>query len=165
MCTRGHIGVVYKHKLYTAQILLLNLLEVGVEAISGVEAVLHNLTTRESYRCTVGGVARVGNQNLVTLIEECHADVHDTLLRAKQGQYLGLGVEFHVIPLLIPVSVCLTQELATVVGLICVYIGTLCLLCQAVDNGLCGGHVGATDTKTDNIAASLTKFGYLAVLL
>ena len=43
--TSRHIGVVHEHQLHAAQILLLDLLEVGVEAVSGIQAILHNLAT------------------------------------------------------------------------------------------------------------------------
>ena len=109
MSTCRHIGVVDEHQLNLAQIFSLNLLEIGVESIGSIEFVLQHLAARQCDGSTICGVAGVGNQYLVAFVEERHTDVHNALLGAEQRKNLTLGVQFYVIPLLVPISISLTK--------------------------------------------------------
>ena len=118
-----------------------------------VERVGDHDAAGEFHACGVGRVSGVGDEDLVAGIEEGHADVHDTLLGADQGIYFGLEVEVDVIPFFIPVGKCFAEDGFALIGHVLVYIGSLCLFCQPVDDGLMGRKVGATHGKFYDLAA------------
>ena len=150
---RRHVGVVDQHHLDAVETGTFDGLEVGIEVGLLVERIGKHLTARKAYGGRIGGIARVGDQHLVARIEERHADVHDTLLRTDEGQNLGVVVELHAVPLLVPVGKSLAQNGFALVRHVFVYVGTLSLLGQTVDDRLMGRQVGAAHCEFDNLAA------------
>ena len=161
--SRRHVGVVYQHHLHTVQPGLLDRREIGAEIRLLVERIGHHLAAGQTHGRRVGGVAGVGHQHLVALIEERHADVHDTLLRTDQGQHLRIVVQLGAVPFLVPVCKSFAQDRLSLVGHVFVHVGALCLLCEAVDDRLVRGQVGAAHSEFHDLTARCRfDFGDLA---
>ena len=160
---RRHVGVIDEHHLHAVQPGLLDRLEIGVEAGLLVQRIGNHLAAREAHGSRVGGVAGIGHEHLVALIEERHAYVHDALLRADQGQYFVVVVQFRAVPFLIPVRKSLAQDGFSLVRHVFVYVGAPCLLCEAVDDRLVRGQVGAAHSEFHDLTARCRfDFGDLA---
>ena len=151
--SRRHVGVVDEHHLHTVQPGLFDGVEVGVEVGLLVQRIGEHFAARQTHGRRVGGVAGVRDEDFVALIEERHADVHDTLLRADQRQHLRLEVQLGAVPFLVPVGKSLAQDGFTLIRHVLMYVGTLRLFRQAVDHGLVGRQVGAAHGQFYDLAA------------
>ena len=161
--TRRHVGVVDEHHLHPLQAGLLDRLEVGQETRLLVQRVGHHLPAGEFHRSAVGGVARIGNQHLVSLIEKGHADVHQPLFRTDQRIDLRLPVELHAVIALIPLGEGFAQNGFALIGHIFVHIGTLRFARQRVDHLLRRRKIGAAHGQLDDLTAGRRfRFGDLA---
>ena len=69
--------------------------EVRREAPLGYKAHEHRLASRQDRAAGVHGVARVGRQRCVALVEEGDVEVEDRLLGANGRDYLGLRIDLH----------------------------------------------------------------------
>ena len=160
--TGRHIGVVHNHQLNTGGV---DSVEVGQPAVLVIEVILNNLATREGNCRAVGGVARVGNQHLVALINVCHADMHQTLLRTNQGENLVQTVELHIVVFLVPLSKCLAQDGSTSIRLVGVGGGLCSLLSQLCNHNGVGRAIGTTDTEVNHVVTLSTQLVNLTILL
>ena len=149
--TRRHIGIVHQHHLDALQTCRLDSLEIGQETGLLVQRIGNHHTTRQLNCRAISGITGIGNQHLVAHIEEGLADVHQTLFRAKQRQYLRLEIYIDIVVALVPISERLTQDRLALIRHIFVNIGTLCLLSQTVDNRLMGRQVGTTHSQTNDL--------------
>ena len=161
--SRRHVGIVDEHHLHTVQSGLLDRLEIGQEVRLLVQRVGDHFAAGEFYRSAVSGVAGIGYEHLVALVEEGHADVHQALFRTDQGVDLRLPVEIHAIELLVPVSESLAQDGFTLIRHVFVHVGTLRLFGETVDDRLVRGQVGAAHSEFHDLTARCRfDFGDLA---
>ena len=161
--SRRHVGIVDEHHLHTVQSGLLDRLEIGQEVRLFVQRVGDHFAAGEFYRSAVSGVAGIGYEHLVALVEERHADVHQALFRTDQGVDLRLPVEIHAVELLVPVSESLAQDGFPLIGHVLVYVGALRFTGQRVDDRLCRRKVGAAHSQLDDLTAgSRLRFGDFA---
>ena len=149
-CSGGHVGIVGPHELDPAEVHGLQLVEVRVPAVLFQKVVLHHLRfAHEGSRC-VGGIARVGNQHLVTLVEEREGEKQDAFLGTHERLDLTGGVQLHAIPALVPGGNGMTEFGDAHIALIAVYTGAVRALGQGL-NGLGRRRaVGRADTQVDD---------------
>ena len=160
----GHVRVVDQHHLHAAQVALGQRLQVGQPAGGGGEVVFAHRGPADFGHRPVGGVAGIGNEHRVAGFQKGHAQVHQALFRAGQGQNFGGRVEGHAVVSFVKTGHRLAQRGRALVALV------------AVGAGLAGGgrqrrhharvrrQIGAANAQADNIGPGRVEGGQLAQL-
>ena len=148
---RRHVGIVDEHHLHALDTGAFDRLEIGVEVRLLIQRVGEHHAARKPHGSRIGRISGVGNQYLVAGVEECHADVHQALLRAQQRQNFGVVVQFGAVPLGIPVGESLAQDGFALVGHVFVYVGTMGFGRESFDDRCGGRQVGAAHGEFDDL--------------
>ena len=147
----GVIGVVQPHDLGGAGDLRGDGIQLGQPPVGLPQG--HHVAFRsgEHGPHLVDRIGRVGNQGYVAGVEEAEGDVADALLRANQGQDLGIGVEGHAEAVLVPVGHG-AAHFRQAVGLGIPVVGrVLGSLEEPVNNRLGRGDIRVADAEGDNV--------------
>ena len=84
-----------------------------------------------------------------------------SLFRADQRLYLRVRIQFHSIPTLIPGGKTLAKFGDAHVRLVAVSVGIMRIAAQCFDGLLVGGHIGTSDTQTDDVLTFRIHLCYL----
>ena len=160
-----HIGIIGPHQLDARQVHLLQGLEIGLPAESLFQLIRNDFGLDQLADRRVGRITRIGHQYAIARIQESERDVKDSLLGADQRLDLALGIQFHLIPGLVPVRERLAQFRNADVWLVAMLVGLAGMLAQGVDCLVGRWQVRAADAQINDVLAGRVHLGDLFQLL
>ena len=154
-----HVRIVGPHDLDSAQVHLLQSIEIRLPAVFFAEVICHNLRLDQFRRRRVCRITRIRHQNLVSLVQKSQGDQQYGFLGADQRLYFCLRVELYSIPAGIPLGESLAQLRQADIALVGVAAGLEGRGAEGADGLLRRHPVWRADAEIDDrlLACSLTR--------
>ena len=160
-CSRRHVRVVAPEQSHTRGVHRLQFVEIRLPPALRPEIVGHRLRTEQARKRRVGGIAGIGHQNLISVVDKSQRGVEDALFRTDERLDLASRIELNTKPPLIEASHGFAQLRRAYGGLVGVSGRFVCCATKRFDGGRRGREVRATNGQAHDVVAGGSEASHL----
>ena len=159
--SRRHVRIVAPEQSHTRGVHRLQFVEVRLPPALRSEIVGHRLRTEQARERRVGGIAGIGHQNLISVVDKSQRGVEDALFRTDERLDLASRIELNTKPPLIKAGHGFAQLRRAHCGLVGVGLRFVRSATKRFDGGRRGREIRATDGQAHDVVAGCAETGHL----